>query len=235
MLNITTGSSTAITEIANSTVLAIETDVFNKSSPQPRTTPQMVRPFGKMSPRKSGSNKRKKGKSQIFTDTPIKNALEAEMAAKRKPSGSKKSAKRQLIIEESSDSEVENDTDMPICDDSSEVSYEDPNEETVLQPSVADVTIDDHVLVRLPSKNSYRYFVGRIKKVNKKTFDIQFMERVKGSKTTSNVFHFTSDEIFKHGINDLVAKLPFPTRGTTARSSHQFTFHSDVFVEYTLY
>ena len=152
----------AITEIANSTVLAIETDVSNKS------TPQMVRPFGKMSPRKSGSNKRKKGKSQIFTDTPIKNALEAEMAAKRKPSGSKKSAKRQLIIKESSDSEVENDTDMPICDYSSEVSYEDPNEETVGQPLVADVTIDDHVLVRLPSKNSYRYFVGHIKKVKKK-------------------------------------------------------------------
>lgn len=51
-------------------------------------TPEMVRPFGRRSPRKDGSKgsgpKRRKGKSQILTDTPVKMRIEAESQKKQK-------------------------------------------------------------------------------------------------------------------------------------------------------
>ena len=49
---------------------------------QPRT-PEDVRPFTKAPPRKTNQRGKKRGRSMILTDTPLKNALEAE-AAKRK-------------------------------------------------------------------------------------------------------------------------------------------------------
>ena len=49
---------------------------------QPRT-PEDVRPFTKAPPRKTNQRGKKRGRSMILTDTPVKNALEAE-AAKRK-------------------------------------------------------------------------------------------------------------------------------------------------------
>ena len=49
---------------------------------QPRT-PEDVRPFTKALPRKTNQRGKKRGRSMILTDTPVKNALEAE-AAKRK-------------------------------------------------------------------------------------------------------------------------------------------------------
>lgn len=52
-------------------------------------TPEMVRPFGRRSARKNrptcDGNKRKKGKSEILTDTPVKERIEAESNKKKKP------------------------------------------------------------------------------------------------------------------------------------------------------
>lgn len=51
-------------------------------------TPEMVRPFGRRSPRKDDSNgsgrKRRKGKSELSTDTPVKMRIEAENSTKKK-------------------------------------------------------------------------------------------------------------------------------------------------------
>lgn len=51
-------------------------------------TPEMVRPFGRRSPRKDDSNgsgrKRRKGKSELLTDTPVKMRIEAENSTKKK-------------------------------------------------------------------------------------------------------------------------------------------------------
>ena len=72
-----------------------------------RITPEMVRPFGRLSPRKEGTRiVRKKGKSQILTDTPIKAAIEAEKAS----INAKKMAKKKIIHDsdiESSDDDAE--------------------------------------------------------------------------------------------------------------------------------
>ena len=62
------------------------------NSPQPRLddsgeymllSPEEIRPFGKAAPKKGPT--RKKRKSEIYTDTPVKKALEAEAKAKKQP------------------------------------------------------------------------------------------------------------------------------------------------------
>ena len=58
------------------------------------STPEEVRPFARRSPRKNETKKRKKGKSQILTDTPVKAAIELQSGAKKR-SGNK--AKKNLI------------------------------------------------------------------------------------------------------------------------------------------
>ena len=81
------------------------------------TTPEMVRPFGRRSPRKRAdkSSKRKKGKSEILTDTPVKMRIEGERRMKvkckasclpQKTTKGELKAKRNRII--NNDSDVEN-------------------------------------------------------------------------------------------------------------------------------
>ena len=65
------------------------------------TSAEQIRPFGKREPRKDGSNKRKKGKSQIFTDTPVKRAIEEEANLKK----SKKNLAKKKILYSSSETE----------------------------------------------------------------------------------------------------------------------------------
>ena len=47
------------------------------------TSAEEIRPFGRRKPREDGSSKRKKGKSQIFTRTPVKMEIEEEVKAKK--------------------------------------------------------------------------------------------------------------------------------------------------------
>ena len=54
-----------------------------------RSSAEQVRPFGKRIPRRESSMKRKKGKSQVFTDTPVKKAIEEEAIRKNKAAGKK--------------------------------------------------------------------------------------------------------------------------------------------------
>lgn len=58
-----------------------------KNSRPVSCTPEMVRPFGRRSARKNtgDESKRKKGKSEILTDTPVKKRIEAESNKKVKP------------------------------------------------------------------------------------------------------------------------------------------------------
>jgi len=67
-------------------------------------SPEEIRPFARRSPRKN-KTKRKKAKSQILTDTPVKSAIEAEAKA------AKRSVKKRLIHE--SDNEIGIERGMP--------------------------------------------------------------------------------------------------------------------------
>lgn len=145
--------------------------------------PEQVRPFGQLEARK-GSGKRKKSKSEIYTDTPVKRRLELEHQAKlsktkpakrlnfkrragvsdtkspdRMPPMLKKKNKtakehghgsKSSSEDESDVDEDESDVDeRELCDDSSSGAEDDRCVETM--PNVADIVIDDHLLVKFVS------------------------------------------------------------------------------------
>ncbi|ESO05360.1 hypothetical protein HELRODRAFT_171748 [Helobdella robusta] len=56
-------------------------------------TPEMIRPFKKTGPRKTSTGNRKKGKTQILTDTPVKAELEACQQARESKTINKKRKK----------------------------------------------------------------------------------------------------------------------------------------------
>lgn len=199
-------------------------------------SPEVVRPFSRKAPRKDLIQKRKKAKSQILTDTPVKAVLEEEVRAK----ANKTRARKKIVVAASSDSSSESDADeAKLCDDSTDcASDDDRNEGLVKHPTTRQLSSDDHVLVRFPcGKNGYKYFVGRIVKVNRmaQTVDTLFMRRVHNSKMGSFVFIFPEDDDkCTTGVGDVVLKLPFPCRGATKRSSQQFTFSTTALADYVL-
>jgi len=73
--------------------------------------PKTLRPFGHLEARKEGFTKRKKGKSEIYTDTPVKKRMEEKKHStrKRKKPATKRLMKfhtKNMIPEPDSSSEV---------------------------------------------------------------------------------------------------------------------------------
>ncbi|ESO03971.1 hypothetical protein HELRODRAFT_173013 [Helobdella robusta] len=83
-----------IPEIVNKAFPQAATPV-NQSSDQQKSnvTPEMIRPFKKAGPRKTSTGNRKKGKTQILTDTPVKAELEARQRARESKTITKKKKK----------------------------------------------------------------------------------------------------------------------------------------------
>ena len=122
-------------------------------------SPEDIRPFGKAAPKK-GMPSRKKQTSAIYTDTPVKLAIEAEASIanekrklkERKSGGARKKltlspAAKSTDNISSSDSSSEEDVDLAkLCDESSE--YSEEEKDFVGNPKVADLFPDDHILVK---------------------------------------------------------------------------------------
>ena len=122
-------------------------------------SPEDIRQFGKAAPKK-GMPSRKKRTSAIYTDTPVKLAIEAEASIanekrklkERKSGGARKKltlspAAKSTDNISSSDSSSEEDVDLAkLCDESSE--YSEEEKDFVGNPKVADLFPDDHILVK---------------------------------------------------------------------------------------
>ena len=135
------------------------------NSPQPRLddsgeymllSPEEIRPFGKAAPNKGPT--RKKRKSEIYTDTPVKKALEAEAKANKQPKRKLPcKAKKALNMQPSnqkpeSDSSSEEEADIAkLCNDTSDDSSDDESH-VIETPTMKDLSIDDHILVKFEGK-----------------------------------------------------------------------------------
>ncbi len=213
---------------------------------------EAIRPFGRLAPRVKGAPVRKKGKSQIFTDTPVKAALEREAQAKRSKqgtttrrklnqpseSGQNKIQKKHPIVQlldESSDGESDVEA---LCDDSSGSDVSEIEErQVILQPSFADLNIDDHILVKFATKCTISYYVGRVVSIDEQNDDVEttFMRRQKTAKCERVQLQFCFPETpdkSTHDLQDVVMKLPVPTAGQTKRSAKLYDFHCHALSKY---
>ena len=125
---------------------------------------QQLRPYPKSTARATGarSNRRKSSSTTVLTDTPEKEKLFSP--PKSKPSSSKqvkKIVRKQLELVSSSDSENEDDSDMPSLTDSEEYSSELDLDESANENAL-DVNINDYVEVKVHSGLNFQNFVAGV-------------------------------------------------------------------------
>ena len=87
--------------------------------------------------------------------------------------------------------------------------------------------IDDHILGLFAGKKSVRFYVGRIIQLDPDNDEVEttFL-RSRLSFNDRKVFLFPEKEdSYTHKVEDIVMKLPYPTRGQTSRASAVFDFH----------
>lgn len=179
----------------------------------------------------SNRRKRKKGKSLVLTDTPVKNKLSIELMERSK--GKKRKTKQEnrtkkqikkTTLDTSSDDDI-----VPLDDDSDDsLDIDDRLEEE--KPK--EVNVGDYVLVKILTTKSLHYYVGIVESFNEedKEYNIHWMRRVKSKTFDTLTFTFPmEEEITAVTLEDIVLMLPDPTSiGTSSRSSNQFRFSYDL-------
>ena len=145
-------------------------------------TPEDIRPFARAAPRDKSKKQRKSGKSAIYTDTPVKNAVALESvkkasksrtktkaAATEKNSGKKTVAKRNLLKKLGAQKKPVNNNDEYESSDASDKEMlkkmeEDmgPSDDDVsiaeseanVCPDITELQADDHILVKFTGRFS---------------------------------------------------------------------------------
>ena len=176
---------------------------------------------------KKGMPSRKKRTSAIYTDTPVKLAIEAEATIanekrklKERTSGG---ARKKLTLSpaakskdniSSSESSSEEDVDLTkLCDESSQ--YSEEEKDFVEKPKMTDLFPDDHILVKFAGKRSIKYYIGRIISVNPEVHEVEtsFMRRLPtGPRRNNLIFSFQEEDICYHPVDDIIVKLPHPSK-----------------------
>lgn len=144
-----------------------------------KATPVMIRPFPKAGARKTGC-KRRKGKSLILTDTPIKDEIELQKSKKLKPNKEKNQKQkskacvvRKIADSTSSDSDVDlvtNDNDSDDVDFDHEM-HDDEIESGFLSTSIE---MGDYILVKCRGEKLVQHFVANV--INKPNGKLQEFE-----------------------------------------------------------
>ena len=195
-----------------------------------KQTPEAVRPYPRADMTKPRRNARKQGRTRILTDTPEKDALEAEARA-RKEKQSKKpmpkqakqpTAKKRKQIEspvESSGDDIELDDNS--SDDSLHLHEADKDDVD------KDIQAGDFVLVKFEygKKKALVYYVGEVLDVVEKQFARVNFLRKQGDK-----FMFPQlPDIAEIDITDIELKLPVPSSaGGTGRAVQGLVFGCDL-------
>ena len=136
---------------------------------------EQVRPFGKWPARKENATKRRKGRSRVFTDTPVRQAIEEEHAKRKtksklrknimfsgaqksNPDNSKKKKQNTASKHISSSDESESKPDINLLFDNESIADEndDLERQNIRCPTAEQLEEDDHILVMFPGKKSVR-------------------------------------------------------------------------------
>lgn len=195
-------------------------------------SPIGCRDYPKAGPRKSG-NKRKKGKSLVLTDTPVKVEIE-ELARqrdekKRKINSSKlkaeqvkKATKRILSSPISSEGETEVTT----------IDLDEEGEENLPLITMKTPTVKDFVIVRFSGKQ-IKFFIGEILSEANENYEYDISYMRKSNKRDNSFFFPLEPDLALVSIIDIELVLPSPSfSGKTKRQAHIYTFPSRILKKY---
>ena len=216
-------SSTPSTSKLISPTSAASEEINNASISYP-ITPEAILPLPQCTQsRKKSSGRRKKRKSQILTDSPIKNAIAAEkMQVGKKRRKLDLSKKKKQFIRKESESNCEEEEALFVSDESDVSVCEDINPNYC---DSEDPKIGDFVLCKFPTKKGRTVmYVGRIDDVGEE-FEVNFLRKSRwGGFTFPDVPDIC--DVIKI---DVVLKLPTPqSSGGTSRAKRQLTFPVDL-------
>lgn len=188
-------------------------------------TPQEVRPHPKAPPRVS-TNTRRKRKTLVLTDTPVKEQLQSELNAK----STKPKRKKRLEQVETSGSEDEEAfaTQLEKEDSSSdEMAIGEDPDQPMLDCAVRNISLGDYVLVKFCGKKMVQHFVGEVTATDGLMSTVSFFRTIKGS----NITFIKPDKVDISEVEneDIITILPPPQRtGGTNRLSERMSFCIDL-------
>lgn len=205
-----------------------------------RMTPEMVRPFPKASERSTKVTKRKIVKSEVLTDTPVKNRIEMEtLERENNPKKSKindktknKSVKqrpksqtpvRKKLFQELTSSEEEEWVESSDSDLQAEFSEEETEGSDDDNGLSIKANIGDFLLIEVcgKKKGNANHFVAEVMEVEEGGYEVKYMKRL----SPSYNFVFESEELYFALSTDVVKKLPTPSvHAGTERTLQKLSF-----------
>lgn len=190
-------------------------------------SPETVRPLPKAEPLRKTKRSRKSKKSEVLTDTPVKERIENETLERlekknkvkkrmQKTTNEESKAKKQKHVkklwEESSEEEewVESESD-------SNFELEDLED---LDEDLGEINEGDFALVKVCGKKKgvYYYYVAEIMKKYESEYEVKYMKRI----LPGFSFIFDSEDTYTALLSDIERKLPKPTsvKGTERTKKH---------------
>ena len=206
-------------------------------------SPRDIRPYSKACPRKMAHAKNKQH-TMILTNTPVKQALEAKEALKKRSMSGTVKRKLPMPIKRSPiktyGKKVQLQT-QPSDSEEDSITYTDESEseidecQTLDEPVMRDPTLDnitegDFILDTYATKKSKKYFVGQVldKDDSDDNVEVKFLTR-KPQKDTHRFVFPDKEDIDNIPIEDIAMILPQPTTvGGTKRASKQYIFDTDL-------
>lgn len=173
--------------------------------------------------------KRKKGKSSILTDTPVKNEIE-ERARARNEKNNKNILRQKTVPKKAKIDKEKVEMIKKVIFTSSESSDEDN------LPLITKKTpvINDFVLVRFPGKQS-KYFVGEIIDEAAEGGDYEISYLRKSAKKDNSFLFPLEPDLALVSPTDIEIVLPQPTTtGKTKRQVNIYTFPTNILKKYAL-
>lgn len=184
----------------------------SKSTCSTVTPPSDIRPFPKAGVRKQ-CTKRRRGKSLVLTNTPVKNQIEKERAERGQ---SKKKRKKQPVPVY--ESESEDDEPVPLESDT-----ESPSEESDVELT-SEIQEGAYAVVQYVRKNRATFYVARIEKIVEDNITVRFYK-----KSGEGFVLPENEETDIVGHDDVTRVLPAPSiTGGTARSAMKLKFASAI-------
>jgi hypothetical protein len=217
----------------------------DSSSPVTEISLTEIRPFPKAAPRKKAKGGRKKGKTVVLTDTPVRNEI-AESRKKKKCADKSKTSKRKAdcqnekvrrikkskrrlrLQEEESDSD--SDVGPSIVQEGSDTPDEDYELTPLTEFTSEDLTIGCYVLAKYQAKHGFKFYVGQVTEQNGDTCEVNFLTRKATKESSLLLFTYPDNEdIDVLELECIVAILPPPQPiGGTQRASRVLKFDYDL-------
>ena len=172
-------------------------------------TPEDIHPFSQIGPRKTKSSQdRRKGRTLIYTDTPVKEQLLAERSSTSK---AKKPRKTLFPTKQAPTPKPKPDDPSSSSSDSDSVEIDDSSGSEMEED--VEIIEGDFVIVKVPGKKCVLHYVARVDVVGSEDYEGIFLKRMNGPKRADDGLHSfipnPDDEAFFTKA-DIVHKLPTP-------------------------